>query len=318
MGLKDLDARLVPRAAVWLRGALDGAADRRSAARGAVRARWQRLLDPSRPGALRRLDDRYASSGPLQLLRDVPQLGVLLVAAVFLVGAGVALSRSGPDSVREREQQAQEEALPLTLGPPVGADVDDHLAATRDRAVELARETPDTRYLALLSVRNELTVEQTDSLVAESGLEVRKVYVRAPVAGDPEPLEVEPGDDVVGTLTALFAETARRKADEQREFLSLAESIDPSSQGERDFKASYEAAAETSGREAAAYRAGCACVLAVVVEGPATQLAELLSLPLLRGVEVAPRGAELNALDVRPLSPDVTGIVPEPTRRGAG
>ena len=312
MGLRDLDERLVPRLAVWLRGLLDAAGDRRSAARAALLARWRRLLDPTRPGLLRRLDDRYASSGPLQLLRDVPQLGMLLVAAVFLTGAGVALARSGPDSVREREQQEQEEALPLTLGAPVGADVDDHLATARERAVRLAADTPDTRYLALLSVADELTAEQTGSLVAESGLVVRKVYVRAPSAGDAELLETEPGEDVVRTLTALFAETARRKADEQREFLSLARSIESTSEDEKAFKASYEAAARTAGQEAAAYRTGCACVLAVVVEGEAGELAELLSLPLLRGVEVAPRGADLPSLDVTPLPPDVTGTVPEP------
>ncbi len=318
MSLKDLDAQLLPRLAAWLRGVLDGGQARRASARADVRQRWRQLLDPTRPGVLRRLDDRYAASGPLHLLRDVPQLGVLLVAAVFLAGAGVALARSGPESVKERQLVQQEEALPLTLGVAVGQAVEPHLVKDRERAVALAKQTPDLRYLALLSVKDELTIPQVASLTAESQLVVRKVYVRAPVSGDPEPLEVEPGDDVVRTLTSLFAETARRKADEQREFLSLAQSIEPTSQGEKDFKASYEAAARTSGREAAAYRTGCACVLAVVVEGPASQLAELLSLPVLRGVEVAPRGAELNALDVTPLSPDVTGVVPEPRARTGG
>lgn len=311
MGLRDLDERLVPRLAVWLRGVLDAATDRRSAARAALLARWRQLLDPGRPGLLRRLDDRFASSGPLQLLRDVPQLGVLLVAAVFLTGAGVALARSGPDQVRERQLAEREEALPLGLGAPVGADVEDHLENARERAVELARETPDARYLALVSVRDELTAQQAGSLVAESGLEVRRVYVRAPVPGEAETLEVEPGDDVVQTLTALFAETARRKADEQREFLSLAQSIEPVSDEEREFKQSYEDAARTAGQEAAAYRTGCACVLAVVVQGEAGELAELLSLPVVRGVEVAPRGAELTALDIVPLSPDRTGTETE-------
>ena len=318
MGLKDLDARLVPRAAARLRGALDDAADRRARARGALLVRWERLLDPARPGLLRRLDDRFASRGPLQLLRDVPQLGLLVVAAVFLTGAGVALARQAPESVREREQIAQEEALPLTLGPPPGANVEDSLADARRRAVELARETPDTRYLALLSVDDELTAAQTGSLTVEAGFAVRRVYVRAPVGKGAELLEVDPGDDVVRTLTALFAETARRKADEQREFVGLAQSITATTEEDRQFKASYEAAARTAGLEAAAFRTGCACVLAVVVEGPASELAELASLPLLRGVEVAPRGAELTALEINPLAPETTGTVPQAVPEGGG
>ena len=313
MGLKDLDAKVVPRLATWLRSTLDRAADRLARARGVVAAGGQRLVDPSHPGALQRLDDRYASSGPLSLLRDVPQLGLLLVASVFLAAAGFALARSGPESVRERQQLEQEEALPLTLGAPVGADVDDHLAAARARAVELAEETPDTRYLSLVSVRDELTVEQLSSLTVESELVVKKVYVRAPVAGQPEPFEVDPGEDAARTLSALFAETARREAEEQRELLSLAKSLEgATSEDEKAAKALNEADARTAGEEAAAYRTSCACVLAVVVEGPASQLAELLSLPLVRGVEVAPRDAVLTALTVTPLPPDVTGTVPEP------
>lgn len=316
MGLRDLDDRLVPRAAVWLRSTLDDAADRRGRVRALLLQRWQALLDPSRPGVLRRLDDRYASRGPLHLLRDVPQLGVLVVAAVFLAGAGIALARQAPESVRERQLVEQEEALPLTLGVQPGQDVDTHLGQARERAVELAREAPTAQHLALLSVRDELTAEQAGSLTTESELGVRKVYVRAPVAGDAELLEVDPGDDVVATLTDLFAQTARRKGEEQREFLTLARSITSVSEEDKQFKASYEAAARTAGLEAAAFRTGCACVLAVVVEGPAAQLAELGSLPLLRGVEVAPRGAELTSLEITPLAPETTGTVPEPVVGG--
>lgn len=313
--LRDLDARLVPRLAGWLRTSLDRAQDRRLRARRALTDRWRRVLDPSGRGPLRRLDDRYAASWPLRLLRDVPQLGVLLVATVFLAGVGVALVRSGPDSGRERQPAEQEVALPMTLGPAVGADVEQHLAEDAARAVELARESPSTRYLALVSLRRELTVEQTAGLTLESALEVRKAYVRAPVQGAPETFEVEPGEDVARTLTALFTETARRKADEQREFLALAQSIEPTGEQEKAFRAEYERAARTSGLEATVYRTGCTCVVAVVVEGDAAQLAELLSLRRVRGVEVAPLGAQLSALEVRPLLPDVTGTVPEPVVR---
>ena len=74
-------------------------------------------------------------------------------------------------------------------------------------------------------------------------------------------------------------------------------------------RASYEQAAGTAAREAAAFTADCACVLALLVEGTAAELAELPALPVVRGVELAPRGTSADAVEVRPLAPGVTGTV---------
>jgi hypothetical protein len=56
-------------------------------------------------------------------------------------------------------------------------------------------------------------------------------------------------------------------------------------------------------------------VFALVVEAGAGELAELPALPVVRGVEVAPRSAELSSLDVRPLSPTEQGVVGPPSTR---
>ncbi len=303
-GLRGLDDRLVPRLAAALRALLDGLGNRRA---GVVRA----VVAPRR-GRLRRLDDRFAASGPLALLRDVPQLGLLLVSAVFLAGAGVAVSRNSPQQVAERAQVQAEQALPLTLGPPVGADIDMFFRSSLARAVELTRDSPDDGFLALISLTDELTPEQAGQLVAGSELMVKRAYVRAPVGGSAEVLPVDTATDVTADLTALFAATAMRRADEQRELLSLAASITGTNESERRFKAQYEADARTRGQEAAAYRTACQCVLAVVVQGTARELAELAALPSVRGLEVARRGAELTALQIDPLPPEVTGTRPEP------
>ena len=82
MSLRDLDARLLPRLAVALRAFLDAAAGRRETAQEAARQRATALVAAPSKGFLGRLDDRYASTGPPKLLRDVPQLGVLLVAGL--------------------------------------------------------------------------------------------------------------------------------------------------------------------------------------------------------------------------------------------
>lgn len=318
MGLKDLDARLVPRLAAALRNLLDGADQRRETASGAARQRAQALVAAPSKGVLGRLDDRYASRGPLKLLRDVPQLGFLLVAAVFLAGTGAALALSGPEQVRERQQAEQEAALPLTLGPAVGADIDAHFAQARERAVDLSRRDPDENHLALVSLNKGLTPEQTGELLQESGLEVRRAYLRAPIPGDPEEIVFQTPSDIVSGLQQVFSEIAARKGKEQQDLLGTARTITAGTPEEAAFRKLYETDARTAGQEAAAYRTGCACVFALIVEAVAGELAELPALPVVRGVELAPRGAELSMLDIDPLSPTAKGVVPPPSTRAPG
>lgn len=313
MKLNDLDARLVPRLAAMLRSFLDGAAQQGARLSSAARGRGSSLLEGG--GALRRLDDRFAGSGPLKLLRDVPQLGVLVVATVFLAGTGVALSLRSPESVRVRQATEQEASLPLSLGPSVGTDIDQHFAAARERVVALSRRDPDARHLALVSLNKGLTPEEVGELVGDSVLEVRRAYLRAPVPGEPEQIVFQTPGDVVAGLRQVFSQTAARKAQEQQDLLETAATIEAGTAEEEAFREVFVADARLAGQEAAAYRTACGCVFALVVEGEVRALAELPALPIVRGVEVAPRSAELSALDVRPLPPTEQGVVGPPTAR---
>lgn len=317
MSLRDLDSRLVPRLAAMLRAFLDGMHERLIRTGSAVRSSGSALLFPPGGGALRRLDDRYASSGPLKLLRDVPQLGILVVATLFLAGTGAALALSGPEAVRERQEAEREAELPRTLGPAVGDQIDEHFAVARERAVELARREPDAVHLALVSLNKGLTPEEVDALLEESGLQVRRAYLRADVQGDPEVVQVElpDPDDPQPVLRSVFSQTATRKATEQQELLSQADTIEPGTPEEEAFRDLYRADARLAGLEATAYRTGCACVFALVVEAEVRELAELPALPVVRGVEVGPRGVELRALEVRPLPPSEQGVVGPPSTR---
>ena len=85
MNLRELDERLLPRAAERFVEALAGFA-------GAPGSR------PGRARKLREVDDRVARSGPLSLLVRRPQLGALVIAAVLLTATGAALARSGTAS----------------------------------------------------------------------------------------------------------------------------------------------------------------------------------------------------------------------------
>ncbi len=306
MRLHELDAKVVPQAAGRLRRTLDG-------------ARRPGLLDPSQSSRLRRLDERVLSLGPLSLLREFPQLGYLLIGAVFLSGTAVVFVRGGPDGrPGSAEGQAAAGGLPLVLGPAVGSSIDEHFATARQRAVTATRDEPGGRFLALLSLSRPVTPAETEQLATQNGLAVRRVYLRAPVtAGRAEVLPVEIPGDLLPGLAAVFEQTAQRKIEEQREFASLASSIEPTSAADAEFRAAYEADAQAAGEEATAYRTLCACLFALVVEGEAAGLVELAALPPVRGVELARRGAELTALDILPLFPEVTGVVPAPAPRGS-
>ena len=282
MGLSDLDDRVLPQ---WAR--------RVQAARATVAAA------PTPVEALRALDERCAATGTLRVVRDAPVLGALAAVAVLLAGAGtsVALTLSTAGAVAADPRA-------VVLGPPLGADAQAFLAQTHAAAVERARTAPGTRSLALVSLAEQLTAGEVAGLLVESTLEVRRALVRAPMAGAPELLSVEVAADPPRTLRALFAATAQRKAQEARELARQAATAPEGAQ-----RASYQAAAATAEQEAAAYAADCACVLALLVEGTAAELAELPALPVVRGVELAPRGTAAGGVELRPLAPEVTGVV---------
>lgn len=300
--LRELDAALVPRLAAGLRRLLD------SAGRGSAGAR-SIGFSAGRP---RDPHTRWSGTGPLALLRDVPQLGLLLVAGVLLAGAGIALARNDPGNDPGNEQ-AGGQTLPLDLGPPVGVAADEYLAAAGERAVALSQDSPERVLLALVSLSEEVTPAQAAELVAGSRVVVRRAYVRAPVGAGAEVLAVETPGEVAADLTALYAATAARRAVEQRELELLAASITGVDDRAQRSRERYAADARTRGLEAAAYRAGCSCVLALVVEGAARELAGLTALPAVRGLEVARRGAALTALRIEVLPPELTGVRPEPT-----
>ena len=281
MGLSDLDDRLLP---LWARRVQD--------ARDAVTAA------PTPAQALHALDERCAGAGALRVVRDAPVLGALVAVTVLLAGAGtgVALSLGTAGAVAAGPRA-------VVLGPPLGADAEASLAQAHAAAVERARTAPGTRSLALVSLREQLTVDGVAGLLVESTLEVRRALVRAPVPGAPELLSAEVAADPPRTLRALLDATAARKADEARELTRQAATVPA---GERT---SYAAAADTAAQEATAYATDCRCVLALLVEGTAAELAELPALRVVRGVELAPRGTAAGDVEVRPLLPGTTGVV---------
>lgn len=312
MRLDELDERLVPRLATRLRAALDAAADRRARIREGLVGRGARLR-ASRSSALRRLDDRYAAHGPLALLRDVPQLGLLLVAAVFLAGSGLALERSSTQRNAANNPTGPAASLPTTLGPEPGTLVAAYVAETRKRAMLLSQATPDAEYTALVSFSRYQTPQQARLLLGDLRVTRVLAHVQLPAA---EVLPIPVTGTLVADIRTTFAAVAKRKLRDRQEFVNLATSITGSSKEELQFKAFYGESAQTAAKEAAAYAKGCACLFAAVVRGKARDLAALPALPAVRAVDIG--AGEPDTLQIRPLLPEQKVRVTKPVLPGAG
>ncbi len=300
MKLDDLDDRLVPRLAATLRRGLDGI----GASRRAVRRRWDALSD----GPLKRLDDRYASSGPLALMRELPQLALLVLAVLFVTGSGVALARSGSPQPRDAAQRQVDSPDPTSLGAPVGTVISEYVAESRARAATLSERTPDQEYDALVSFRTYLTPERVRITLGD--LDVKKVVVRAKLPADQETAEVLPIPvvNLVQDVRTFSAALAKRKLVDAKELTGLAASITGTSREEREFKAFYRASAAAAQREAAVYRGSCTCVIGALVRGTASELAQLQAVAVVRAVQVGGRSAA-DDLELTPLLPEQLSVV---------
>jgi hypothetical protein len=313
--LDDLDERWVPRLAVRLRAFVDNAGVRRERLSARIGNLRTAVLDP-RPGSpLRTLDDRYASRGPLALLRDVPQLGLLLVAAVFLTGSGVALERAG-NRQRAGAEQSNGPVIPTTLGPAPGTKVATYIAATRQRARIVSTTSPDHLYTALVSFSSYLTARQAQAVLGDLQVEKVLAHVQLPNA---EVLPIPIRSTVVEDVGITFSAVSKRKVRDRKEFLNLAASISGQTKEEQQFKAFYLDAAGTALKEARAYGTNCACLVGALVHGKARDLTELQAISGVRAVDIG--GGDVDTLQLQPLLPEqkvtVTRPVPQATGNGA-
>lgn len=309
----DLDRQWVPRLAVRLRALVDAAGARRAAARTATRSAADALLHPGPDSALRRLDSRFAGRGPLALLRDLPQLGLLLAGAVFVAGAGVALARSGGPHDGKPTPAQLAAVTPTVLGPAPGTRVSTYLDAVRKRAVAVSQAAPDGTYTALVSFDRYLTPAQARALLGD--LTVTRVLAHVPVP-NAEVLPIPVTSSLVADVDPALAALAQRKVRDRKEFATLAASIKGQSREEKQFKVFYAAAAVTAGREAKVYRAGCACLFAALVRGKARDLASLPALSGVRAVDIG--GGSDDTLQVQPLLPEQTVTVTRPVTPPSG
>jgi hypothetical protein len=225
---------------------------------------------------------------------------LLGAAAVLVLGIRIATEEFGttPETASTRP-----DGLSLALGVPAGKDADAHLRAASEQLERAADRQPEVRHPALVTLREPLRPEQAAELLAAGQVQLARGYLRADVPGRPEELLFQTPGDVLDGLQSLFRATATRKAEDQRA-LEQAGAAAP----DEVAREQLQQAARTTGAEAERYAQGCACVAALLVDGRAADLARLVELPVVRGVELAPAGADVDSLGVRPLLAAPAGV----------
>lgn len=293
----------MPVAAARLRRFLDTVSRRRGRAVAVAR---RRADDASAAGL--RLDERVTAGGPLRRVHHAPQLALPVVALVLLAGIAGAVLMDEPE---ESVTAVAPAPRVVDLGVPPGTDVDAHLRQAQQDLDELAARLPSTRLLAVVHFDRYVAAGEVTPLLADT--QVQRVYLRASTAGpEAEVLAVPAADGSVATvLPALCEATAARKAEQVATFSELAGSVPPDAPDQQETKARFEAEATRSAAEAEAFSGACTTAFAAVVQAPVDVLRGLAARDGVRGVEAAPSGTSLDDVDVDPLLPEATGVLPE-------
>jgi hypothetical protein len=308
--LRSMDERFVAATAPRVARVLDriGAAARssREAATGLVREVDLRHLST--------LDDKYATSGPLALFREIPQLLGVVVGMVFIVGTLAAAhdlqSRQTADQQAVQSPDGTSTSgvpLSLALGPTVGKTATSYLTLAANSLDTAAAQSPDEQRLALVTLSAYYRPAQARTIL--SGYVVDRAWVRDSAAGrQAPPMPVEVSGDLGSSLATFYSRTAKGQQEASDQYQQLADTTVNDKQY-RDF---YEQFARLSRAQAKAFGSDCPCVFAFVVSATPTQLQSLRSRPGVRSVEVAGKGARLSDLDITTLLPEVRGVVPNP------
>jgi hypothetical protein len=186
-------------------------------------------------------------------------------------------------------------------------------AYLRAAADELARlDAPAPGSWALVSFARYLTPAQAAGTLG--GAPVSAVVARVPLPGRQTEIvriaALRLPEDVVAGMAEVAARKDREAADYRARAAAPAAAADP------ELRRVYDSGASVSAREAAAYRAGCACVYAAVVRDTPDALRGLATRPGVRGVDPAPEARRLDRTVFTPPLPEQREVARPPADSG--
>lgn len=247
------------------------------------------------------------AAGLARLRRGAGRLPVLLVvalAAVLVAGTAVILRGNrvpaGDPTVGDV----------VRVGVTDGDDVPAYLAASRRELAARAGTGPATEVYALVSLTGYTAPDGLAALL--DGVSVAEVYARVPLPGVQTQIVRLAAYRVPADVVAGMTEIAGRKDAEAADDRRQAVSVTGTGEGDRQLRATYLSGAQIAAAEADAYRAGCACVYAVVVRAAPAALTQVAARSGVRVVDPAPEVRRLDRSVFRAPLPEQTGRVRPP------
>ncbi|BCJ61185.1 hypothetical protein [Micromonospora endophytica] len=186
-------------------------------------------------------------------------------------------------------------------------------AAARDLAALEGDGTPGDGTYALVSLTEYLTPQSLAEVVGD--VRVAAVVSRVPLPERQTEIVRIPAQRLPEDVLTGMTDLAERREREAADYRSRAAALGGGGPQERELRQLYEIGARTAIQEATAYRAGCACVYAVVVRAPTTTLRGVAARPGVRVVDPAPEVRRLEGTVFTPPLPEQRDVVRPPVDR---
>ncbi|MFV2101093.1 hypothetical protein [Micromonospora sp. LOL_024] len=166
---------------------------------------------------------------------------------------------------------------------------------------------------ALVSLSEYLTPQSLAAVVADVGVAV--VFGRVPLPDRQTEIVRIPAQRVPEDVTAGMVELAERKEREAADYRSRATALGGGGPQERELRQLYISGAQMAEAESTAYRAGCACLYAMVVRAAPAKLRGVADRPSVRVVDPAPEVSRLERTVFSPPLPEQRGVSRPPVDR---
>ncbi len=313
MSLRSLDDRLVPRAAAWLQRLPALPSSQRPApGPDADRAPEQRHVPntpalPPKPPWSQRLADvdrQHTESGVFGLLRELPQLGYVVLAVLVVANGLVFMSRKDTQTLTGSDAPIFS-PLPeasARVGPVFGNRVAPYLTTRRHELSVRAAGKPDAQGIAVVSFADYQRIEDVTPFL--DTVRPLRSYVRVTVPKEQTDIREIPVRNFETDMTFGYRLLyAKLVTDAQGNITQANTTTDPA------FKQAYEHDSRLWYKEAALLQRDCPCIFAVLVQGSLRRLADLALNPGVRLVDLAPEDAAVEDLSFRGLLPEEKKLV---------
>ena len=213
--------------------------------------------------------------------------GVLTWAAVLCAAAVLGTAVWAADDTPVGDQTVGEVTR---VGVSDGDSVPGYLrsAAADLAALPPAAPTTGDGTYALVTLDAYLPPQRLVAVLGD--VSVSTVFGRVPLPGRQTEIVKIPAQRVPDDVVAQMAQVAARKDGEAADYRARAAALNGGGVDERELREQYATSADVAAAEAAAYRAGCACVYAAVVRA-APEVLRGMAVPAGRaGRRPGPRG----------------------------